>query len=177
MLAANALTTADQLVDVLGEDPGEIVERLINVASMRIERVTRRKLYQAEVTEAFDPKLKRLIVSRPPVTSVVTEDIELEDADAGLLLVNGHIMLEGDKREVTYVGGFVTPQQAVDDPELTVTLPADLEQACVELARWLYTVRNADTTITSERVGDIAYTYAHPGLPDHVQDMIVSYRL
>ena len=62
---------------------------------------------------------------------------------------------------VTYSGGYVTPQQALDnpnDPTLGVrTLPYDLERACLDwcIARW--TMRGQNPLLKSERL--MSYSY------------------
>lgn len=67
--------------------------------------------------------------------------------------------------QVTYSGGFVTPQQALDNPTDPVlgtrTLPFDLERACLDwcVARWA--LRGQNPLLKSERLMSYSYQLAN----------------
>lgn len=94
----------------------------------------------------------------------------VEDAAAGLIKRTGSyrwistqtvqqnvVKLQPDDRylrlyEVTYDGGYVTPQQALDDPGLTRSLPYDIEGAIIDYCRMKIHQRLADPTLRSVTV-------------------------
>lgn len=60
---------------------------------------------------------------------------------------------------VTYTGGWVTPQQADDDPGLTRTLPEDIEDAVLAMAAALYNDQGRDLGVASEALLSGRVTY------------------
>ncbi len=60
---------------------------------------------------------------------------------------------------IVYAGGYVTPQQASDDPLLTRTLPYDLELACIQATVSLYRAKGQDRRIASESL--LSYSVAY----------------
>ena len=135
----------------------------------------------------------RIVVKRTPiisVTSIVVDDdtidsdnFVVEDADAGLIYSYVQFPLQGFRRSgiaqhhapgssppdtaVTYVGGFITEPQTADggtyDGE-TPNLPADLEQACVELVTWYFRRKGTPGLVVEERIGDATLKYLHENL-------------
>lgn len=81
--------------------------------------------------------------------------------------------------QVTYSGGWVTPQQAVDNPDdpiLSVrTLPYDVERACLMLCVWLYRTRGQNPMFKSERLMSYSYAYADKPI-EFVENVIARYR-
>ena len=65
---------------------------------------------------------------------------------------------------VAYTGGYAT-------------VPDDLEQACIEIALTMYQSRETDRTMTSERLGDYAYTLrAEVDQSGYYQRLLAPYR-
>lgn len=59
------------------------------------------------------------------------------------------------------------------------TLPADLEDACLELVKASYKARSRPGDVQSESVGDVSVTYKAGGtrvLPETVEDLLAAYR-
>lgn len=61
---------------------------------------------------------------------------------------------------VTYTAGWVTPQQAADDPTLTRDLPYDLEALCIQGVVALYRARGSDPAVTRRQVLDASISYS-----------------
>jgi hypothetical protein len=189
-LAAHALTTLDTVKDELGitgtADDARL-ERYIDTASRAISSYCSRQLEHGIgiVEKIAGMGTARLMVARTPLLTISkveldgaaldTTDYELEDGDAGFIRskVNGFIAaraevpdLAGDllvgteetNYTVTYEGGYVTPSQATDD--LPRTLPAEIEEACIQTVVSMYRKRGQDRDIQSESLGDYSVTYA-----------------
>ena len=80
------------------------------------------------------------------------------------------------KVEVEYTAGYVVPGWPTAEP---VTLPADIEWACMALVRMQVEQRARPAGVRSERLGDAAWTYGEPGkaaIPDEVMARLVPYR-
>ncbi len=81
---------------------------------------------------------------------------------------------------VTYSGGYVTPQQALDnplDPILSVvTLPGDLTRACVILCTWFYRMRGQNYLLAGERLMSYSYSYHNYMMIPFVDSVIQKYR-
>lgn len=205
-LAANALTTLDAVKDELGitvDTYDDYLTRKINVASSAIEDYCDRSFGKAVVTETFRAEGQlTFVVSRRPiveVTAVKYDDVEIgdenykiEDAAAGVirLLYGAADMslrarsvtadrLAGTARKlyaVTYTGGYVLPK----DPE--PTLPAAIDEACVQQVVSEYRQRGRDRAVVSERLMSWNATYAQPssaensGLAPQVLALVRPYR-
>lgn len=146
----------------------------------------------------------RLRLSRAPILDVDTvlingteiDDYELETADAekGLLyraaawpwetlgaggLDQGPMPGEEKKNvTVTYDGGYVTRAQAASGGTFDgedVTLPAAIEDACVELvvARWR--AQGSDPRVISEQHESKSYTFMAGAMPVSVQAKLANY--
>lgn len=67
--------------------------------------------------------------------------------------------------QVTYCGGYVTPQQIIDNPSLDpatsglTLLPYDLQQACVQMVTYLYRVRGENPLIDSQSLMSYSMAY------------------
>lgn len=181
-----------------------LLERLINGASEAIERFCGRHFeYEANISEKVAGYGGvRLVVSRTPVVSIASiayngstissSEYSIEDADAGLIYRSTgwkwtairrpditQDRLPGTEQKlftVTYTGGYVTPQQAADNPALTRSLPYDLEQACIDAVVTWYRDRGENRNITSEKVMSASLSYNRHALPEPVQEMLAPYR-
>ena len=119
---------------------------------------------------------------------------EVENADAGFIrrITGGwawttrsaggvtHDPLAGAEESlytVTYTGGYVTPQQAADDAELTRDLPYDIERAVIDMVKALYWGRGRDPGVRGKSVSraSVQYGGALMELPN-VQTVIARYR-
>ena len=89
---------------------------------------------------------------------------------------------------LTYVGGFVTPAQADVGGTYageTVTLPAELETACIDLVTYYNSHRGVAGEISSETLGDASVTYRdngasagedRAGIPQHIRGRLNPYK-
>ena len=70
---------------------------------------------------------------------------------------------EASRYELTYDCGYVTPQQAIDDPTLTRDLPYDIEQAVITYACFLHQRAGQDMGVSSKSTQDwsVSYDTAH----------------
>jgi hypothetical protein len=206
-LAANALTTLDAVKTELGIDlvdttHDDYLKHKINVASQAIEDYCDRSFGSDEVTETFPAEGQLLlVVSRPPITeidSITIDDVEIESANyeiegagAGkirLLYGGADVSLQahnltadrmaGTARylySVTYTGGYVLPS------ETSPTLPATIEEACIQQVVTEYRQKGKDRSITAERLLSWNATYAttgqnDSGLAPHVLAKIKRYK-
>lgn len=167
--------------------------RLIDRASARIEAYLQRDLRQGEVVEKLPPvDDSRLYLRRTPVKEVsevlqrdeaLVADEEngytLENAASGVLYRRARWWVRlpylyaitptrspeaGEEiYRVTYTAGYFLPEWVRPLADGDVPLPADIEDAALQLARRLYTATNRDPDVTSERLGDWSATYRDPG--------------
>jgi len=163
-----------------------VLSQIINTQSAFIESYCNRKFYyEADIVEnlrGFGTKF--LHVARTPVVSissitfdggtVESGDYEIHNADSGSIYSLGEWTwttcavpnlgqdpLPGSERklyQVTYTGGWVTPQQGV--LPLVRNLPYDLEDACVMLCTWRYRWIGKDPTVKSETLMSASQTFA-----------------
>jgi hypothetical protein len=203
-LNANALTTvaAVQAVTGMSGITTPVAERLINAASAFLEgpRAIARKLFQDSVVvvKVAGYGDRYLRVSQTPINSVTSiaydgsnidaSGYEIDDAKEGLIYFPGgvtwtapgasglisNLALAGMERKlytVTYDGGWVTPAQVG-----TVTLPADIEEACMQLVVSGYRKDGKDQAIASERIMSTSVLYRPDSMPQFVTGVIDSYR-
>lgn len=193
-----------------GSSDDTLLERMIDRASRRLASAVNRELRQGTVVESLPPAdSSRLWLRVTPVKSVtsITEDGEtleadsdngyrLEDKEAGSIfsLRRWTRQLPGlraisDTRApeygeevyvVTYVGGYWLPGWTGSPGSGDVLLPADLEDAAIELVRMLYFRSQRDPSITAERLGDFSASYGSDaiehGIPKTVWSEIAHYR-
>ena len=88
----------------------------------------------------------------------------------------------------TYVGGYVTPAQADTGgayAAATITLPDEIETACLDLVGYYNAHRGTGGTIASESLGDASVTYkdedtgaggAEVSIPAHIRARLNPYR-
>lgn len=216
-LNANALTTVAEALAVLGISDVDLATRLINSASDLFQNRCNRKFVLTDEVESIPGfGTDKLRVSRWPVVSVTgitydgaTVDITdlFIDADAGLLQLQGGFRwtahydgqtigtpgipgTELPLYEVTYQGGYITPQHDGDaaapfDGD-DRNLPYDLEEAVLALIRHRKGGRSVvrDPTIKSQKLRTWGASYNAGGsnaggsgsdLPSEVQDAIAQY--
>lgn len=201
-LQDNALTTVATLEGVLGISSGsedDRLNRLINVASDRLEKELGRKLARKQVTEKVAGYgTLTLRVSRTPLLSVSSitfddeavssNDYEIWDAEAGEIRsdcgawantarISGVLAptpIAGTQQklfEVSYTGGYVTPQQASDTGD-TRTLPSDIEQAVIQYAVMLYHGESRPGDIAKESIDGASTTYRDDQRPAIWRDLV-----
>lgn len=87
---------------------------------------------------------------------------------------------ENSLYQITYSGGWVTPQQALDnplDPILSVrTLPFDVEQAAIIMCSFIFKHRNTDYTIDGEGLMSYRVKYRDNMKIPFVEDMVARRR-
>jgi hypothetical protein len=196
VLAANALTTLSAVkleLDISVPDDDAYIESLIDAVSTQIETFLQRHLLQeiGRVERVSGYGNYTLILSLTPVTVLTSieiismtapplfpfdiTDVEIKDADAGLVYYRagwpwtvprpyGTITAdpmpgqEWNVIEVTYDGGYLLP----DDP--TPTLPVDIQRACTIAVSTEFRKRGIDRTIKSERLMSYSITYDRTGM-------------
>lgn len=203
-LAGNSLTNIDaaKLNPVLLAANEDLVRFLINAASDVIEEACNRKFYYEEIKSEEHQGSGHLYLqlNRYPIVSVIEvliDDSEVTDytilSKPGLLrrseswplscgifqdLTNDYDPASADYNiEVTYIGGYVTPNQADEDKELTRNLPYALEQACIEQVLFML---NNSPGIKSESIGNYKYQVSDAvekgKIPPSVMALIAPYR-
>jgi hypothetical protein len=185
-LADNALTTLATVkteLSITGSSDDAYLERLIDAASAFIASYCRREFHsQSSIAEKVAGHGgKFLTVAVTPITTLTSisydgsavgsDNYEIHDADAGLIYALGawvwtadHLQSIGQealgRRErklytVTYDGGYVTPEQGG-----SVTLPKDLEDACISLVVMRYRQKGRDPAVKTERLMEASIGYA-----------------
>ena len=200
-LASNALTTIASAEAELGLTSGEqdaLLTRYIDTASDMIERYVSRKLYygSAIVEKVAGSGDAFLYISRTPLSSVTSivwlgdsstvsaSDYSIWEADQGAIYKssgwNDAIISSTDfqRYQVTYVGGWITPQQDADDAALTRDLPFDLETACINMVVGMWRQKGADRTIRSETVlnTSVHYERHQDGIDPSVRAILDQYK-
>lgn len=138
-----SLTTVAQCkafrnIDAENTEHDAELDRLIPAVQSWLEKACGRVFDRASVTEYYSGRDWRtcLLVARPPIVSITSlwDDLArtyatpmssslfvIEDADAGLIRLDGVTFQEGLQNiKITYTGGFAT-------------IPTDLEQAAIEM--------------------------------------------
>ena len=200
-LATNALTmisTVETELSLTADAQDAELTRYIDTASDQIERYVNRKLYygSAIIEKVAGSGDAFLWISRTPVQSitsvvwlgddstVTSSTYEIWEADQGNLYRsagwnNTKISANDYTRyQVTYVGGWITPQQDADDGALTRNLPWDLETACISMVVGLWRQKGADRTIRSESVLNTSVHYERHdgGIDPSVRAILDSYK-
>lgn len=196
--ASKQLTTLETVKSELGiSDTGQdaFLSSLIDRASDAIVSFCGRPFAKESYRETLAGYgTNRLILSRTPVIAVssITADSEditdylLEDPEAGILFrkrgwqwaptlgwnISFHPIGNSENLNFTveYTAGYVLPGD-----EGTRTLPHDIEQACIDMVKTLYSAGERDPAITGERIGDYQVSYAQ-GLPVGVTQLLLPWR-
>lgn len=184
------ITTVAYCKAFRGIDPGNAehdaeLERLIPAVQSWLEQECGRGFDRATVTEYYDGDLwtDRLLVARPPISSITalyddatrtfstaldSSAYAIDNADAGVIVrLDGGTFAKGRRTiKITYVGGYAT-------------MPADLEQAAIELV-WAAREKGHSNLIgvRSRSVGDgnVQFVNLDWGSPN-LSPVIDKYRL
>jgi hypothetical protein len=158
-----------------------VITRLIDSCSVYIESWLSRKIAQAVYTEAYDGKGSNAItlaeypitaltsVSIDGVAQVIVPNTEFNTVGARYherqLVINGKVFSRGRGNVlVTYQAGYAT-------------VPADIEQACIELVSLrLKNARKANLGIQSKTLAGESITFFSGAMPDSTRDMLLEYR-
>ena len=163
----NEFTTIDRLKTFLGittTADDTLLTRLIAVATASIQAMTGRKLVYTTYTQKCyykDDYLDVLLLDEFPaesITSIVDSNGNTISADDYCLhSEDGMVYVEwladlsflwwGDCEylTVTYLAGYET-------------IPADLEQACIEYVKQMYSDRDLNSNLSAEKLGDYSYS-------------------
>ena len=176
-MAAGDLTTLATLEQWLGLASGNADEallgRLITAASGFIENWCGRKFVSQAYTETRDgPGGSRLIFAHSPVTvvaSVVVDDIAIPAGTPGyhftdlMIDLSGYRFTAGRQNvALSYTAGYAV-------------IPAELEQACIELCAFRY--RELDRIgISSKGMAGESTSFVIKDVPDSVIAALVPYR-
>ena len=200
-LQTNALTmisTVETELSLTADAQDAELTRYIDTASDQIERYVNRKLYYgaAIVEKVAGSGDAFLWISRTPLSSitsvvwlgdsstVTSSTYEIWEADQGNLYRsagwNNTKISSNDytRYQVTYIGGWITPQQDADDGALTRNLPWDLETACISMVVGLWRQKGADRTIRSESVLNTSVHYERHdgGIDPSVRAILDTYK-
>ena len=200
-LQTNALTmisTVETELSLTADAQDAELTRYIDTASDQIERYVNRKLYygSAIVEKVAGSGDAFLWISRTPLSSitsvvwlgddstVTSSTYEIWEADQGNLYRSGgwnNTKISSNdytRYQVTYVGGWITPQQDADDGALTRDLPWDLETACISMVVGLWRQKGADRTIRSESVLNTSVNYERHdgGIDPSVRAILDTYK-
>lgn len=204
LFALTTLTAVKDELGISPTDTSQdiLLTRLIHSVSDAIRRFCDREFYyQADIVENYagygDPFL---VLDRSPLLSIASIayagaiidliEYQVHNKEAGILYRrNGWIWtaqhqsnITQDKRsgteeklyQVTYTAGYVTPDQAANNPLLTRTLPYDLEDACIEIIAIRYNMRGS-SHLQRETVGPLTSVFVD-GLPKLIMDVLLSYK-
>jgi hypothetical protein len=124
----------------------------IAAAQAQVETYIGYPLQEAEVEETFDnpSPTARLLLTRFP--NAVVSSVENENGVAqDYLLDRGGVLkplkrFSGKTIVVTYTGGYTS-------------LPADLAQACVEIAKEIYLRRSRSASVSNEQAENVAVAF------------------
>jgi len=169
------------------------LERLIEVASARINRYCNRTFHRADEISEYVAAygLTHLLVSRPPILTIdwvkfdgVTVDSSAyecysEHAQQGVIHNSGGwtwtcagldnidaSSMPGTEQllyQVQYDGGYVTANQVTLTTFATRTLPYEIEQAAIDFAALMYHRQGDDPRIQSESVDGASVSYSVTG--------------
>lgn len=190
VLAANALVTLDkakQQLDIAADrdEENDRVTDMINAASSSLEQTCTRKFIEATYTDYFDgsgtPYLKAYEF---PVTQVISANVDdarvfgggtaISTSDLVILRTVMIVRADGSfwhalrpmNTKVVYKAGY--PSNAI---------PEDLQQACLELVKYLYLTRNDRRTgiATKTKLGE-NISFVTDQLPPMVEQLIKPHR-
>jgi len=184
------ISRARQAPQLARLDP-TLLGSLVSAASARIERYCRRLLAAEDRTELHDGDgtgnlfLRTFPVVEIDSVTVTDADGQSETYDGDSLVVNertGELRFAPDAARLRFPAGFqnvVVAYTAGFDP-----IPADVQEAAVQLCCWLAASLAKDPTASSERLGDYQVSYAaggtqldgQDGLPAAVRQLLAPYR-
>ena len=183
--AATALAEATNLRNVLGiasSDVGALTEiqLAVDAATGAINEYCGRVFARRGLAFRYRLYAYEFVLTNLPVVG----SLLVEDGEGGRLDVEADLSgvvrrVDGEQFEgllnVHYEGGYTLPS---DPSVISPTLPADLEIACQDLAKWFYLRRARDPQVETEALSGIAAAgYAVPmGMPEDVASLIEPYR-
>jgi hypothetical protein len=153
------------VMDVLDEMPENVslVARFVDHASAAIERYCHRTFAQQEYRELIHPERNReLRLARMPIVEVsevsdgttAITDYRIESAEAGLLYRAAGWHLPWDAEwQITYIAGYVLPQQTTPPEALGPALPGDVQRACIEAVKIWWQEREISDRVASKTLG------------------------
>lgn len=168
-------TTLERLKDLLPGIPEEMIKLQAGAASAAIENYCKRSFRKQAYTERISgySTSKYINLRNYPVHSVseVPSDWEFEILEEGRLYRSQGWPTGEYNISVSYIGGYVLPEDATADDART--LPEPLELACLLYTQMLI----REPGVKSERVGDISVTYGddNGNLPSSVIALISPY--
>lgn len=201
--ALTTLATLKTELGISDNASDDRLKRLINAASDFAEKLCYRQFYRSTAIVEKIPGSSGLClrVARTPLNSITgikydgssisLTDVTVYDSGAGLIARTGGwedtalevsnlardplVGTEELRYEVTYDGGWYTPQQEVDVPANVRTLPSDLEESILELLRGWWKLKQRDPTIESERLMSWSASYVKTFAPGAMA-MLSQYR-
>ena len=206
--ALTTIAACEEALGIASGAEDTYLTRLIETTSSRIKTYCGRTFYRSDDIEEDVPGYgtSHLLLSRRPIVGAITsitydtasidsDSYKILDADAGILYNStGWILTssgvnnmtsdaypgsEDPLYQVTYDGGYVTPNQVDLTTFATRTLPYDLEQACIDFVTWFYRKKGKSPGVTSEKLLSWAVSYGGvntQGIPDEIAAVLDSYK-
>ena len=165
----------------LGIDAGDaaataVLSRAIEVASRQIDGYCGQTFYRSDFRAVYEKSAMYLHIERHPLVSVSS----LIDADSNAVAhtVYGQTVrvdlggLVIGPLTMGYTAGYLLPGSSAPN------IPGNLSQACIELARGIYTRRSRAADVTSESLEGIADVTIEPtAIPAYIRALLDPYRL
>jgi len=203
--ALTTIAACEEALGIVAGSENTYLTRLIESASARIKSYCGRTFYREDdiVESVSGYGTTKLLVSRTPIldiTSITYDGSTVNSADYKTLVAESGIIYnpagwywstsqvqniardpfpgaEDPLFEVTYDGGWVTPNQVDLTSFVTRTLPFDIEQACIELVVLKYRGKGRDPNVTAERLLTGSQTYRDgEDLPESIRSVLDSYK-
>lgn len=189
MLKVNALTTVQRIEAELGleEDKQSFIEEAINTASSIIESFCNRKFALRGHLDVIPEEEIEHVCEQFPLRRVISlngkEMVDPFFQESGVIYEKFPA-----RSRLLYEAGYTTPAMASE--ERVCDLPPDLEQACIDLVKYVYTddedasereVAAAALTLKSFELGDMKAALATSGgaseyVPTDIQSLLRPYR-
>ncbi|MFQ5452255.1 MAG: phage head-tail connector protein [Candidatus Paceibacterota bacterium] len=181
-VAANALTSLTTAKDHLGitdASQDTRVERWIDTASQMIEKATDRVLYSKSHTEVQDGRgSKSILLRQYPVTAITSLHIDSQGTfDANSLIAAADYAQRDEDELVLRSSTFKRGLQNIQIVYTAgfSTIPADLENACLELIEFMYDRRgDRRVGVASKSKRDENITFITK-IPEFIMQMIEPY--
>lgn len=189
MLKVSAFTTVQRIEAELGlsEDKRSFIEDAINTASSIIESFCNRKFALRGHLDIIPEEEIEHVCEQFPLRRVISlNGKEMVDP----FFVESGVIYESfpARSRLLYEAGYVTPNMELEDR--LCDLPPDLEQACVDLVKYVYSddedasereVAATTAALKSFELGDMKAALASTGgpseyIPDDVQSLLRPYR-
>lgn len=189
-------TTLERLINAASERFASLCRREFAYSASAVERVKGGGTGHILVRRAPIVSIEAIKLSTGDSTTTYdATDYRIASANAGLIeRINGCwpetadlvgvnfdpvASTQRDLIEVTYAGGFVTPQQDADDAELTRSLPYDIEEAVIVMAAQRYKSKGRDMAVTSRKALKASISYDHKAanmLPQLAREAVARYQ-